>query len=209
MDDQDYVVKAKVTVVGDSFSGKSTICRILSPLSKAGAPKGPTIGVDFFELLVRTEAGPALVQLWDIGGGSRFSRYADSFLQGSVACIVVFDLSAEDNAETVARWLDSVSRNCPGCPVLVLGNKSDLVPAEMVRPVRTMAAGESYGEGSAELAPVNLTRTVTLFLARAVAGGPRGRVGVHYFPRGDPYGELEGPVWPIAHGFLYGCCAIL
>eukprot|EP00456_Euglypha_rotunda_P060643 TRINITY_DN5075_c0_g1_i22.p1 TRINITY_DN5075_c0_g1~~TRINITY_DN5075_c0_g1_i22.p1 ORF type:complete len:165 (+),score=27.94 TRINITY_DN5075_c0_g1_i22:222-716(+) len=72
------------------------------------------------------------VQLWDIAGQERFSGLSRIFYTHAVAAIIVYDLFQRDSFESAAKWKKDIDAkvflpNNQPIPVLLLGNKSDLI----------------------------------------------------------------------------------
>lgn len=73
------------------------------------------------------------LQLWDVAGQERFHNLTRVYYKDAFAAVVVFDLTSRASFNDVLKWktdLDSKVRLPPDdrpIPVILLGNKSDLV----------------------------------------------------------------------------------
>lgn len=71
----------------------------------------------------------AKLTLWDIGGQERFKVLRRSFYEGTNGAIVVFDLSRAQTFPKMKEWLSDARQAIETeFPVVIIGNKSDLIP---------------------------------------------------------------------------------
>lgn len=124
----------KILFVGDAGTGKTSIIRrhvhgLFSENYKA------TIGVDFAVKTVSLDANTvAKLQLWDIAGQERFGSMSKIYYTGAVGAVIVFDMTTYRTFEAVNKWRDNLlinlfddTRRAARFPIVVFGNKSDLV----------------------------------------------------------------------------------
>lgn len=138
---------AKVLVVGDVATGKTSVIKryVRNTFSK---DYQTTIGVDFALKRVTTNGTEMNVQLWDIAGQERFSGLSRIFYTHAVAAIIVYDLFQRDSFESAAKWKKDIDAkvflpNNQPIPVLLLGNKSDLI-SETAQPEVTDEEIEAF-----------------------------------------------------------------
>lgn len=101
-----------------------------------------TIGVDFRVTGAQVGSKKVKYQLWDTAGQERFAPIVTSYYRGAHAVVLVYDMSDPETLDAaVGKWLQQVSMYArPNAPVLLVGNKSDLVdlhdgkPHELVTP---------------------------------------------------------------------------
>jgi len=75
------------------------------------------------------EGKSAKLTLWDIGGQERFKVLRRSFYEGTNGAIVVFDLSRAQTFPKMKEWLSDARQAVETeFPVVIIGNKSDLIP---------------------------------------------------------------------------------
>jgi small GTP-binding protein len=71
----------------------------------------------------------AKLTLWDIGGQERFKVLRRSFYEGTNGALVVFDLSRANTFTKMKEWLSDARQSITNeFPVVIIGNKSDLIP---------------------------------------------------------------------------------
>ena len=129
---QYYDYQIKIIIVGDSGSGKSSLCR---QLSKHTFDKNmeSTIGVDFitrtFQLINNQQK---LIHykshIWDTAGQETYRSLITSYYKGASGVILLFDLSKEDGFKHIYSWYDEIKMYVPeDSPIILVGNKSDLL----------------------------------------------------------------------------------
>jgi len=122
---------AKVLVVGNVATGKTCIIRRYTR-NEFSSDYQTTIGVDFSLKSLNTDGVDINVQLWDIAGQERFAGLSRIFYTHAVGALVVYDLTDRDSFEAAAMWKKDIDAkvffpNGDKIPVLLLGNKSDLI----------------------------------------------------------------------------------
>lgn len=127
MSEQIYTFKT--IVIGPAAVGKSSLIRRFIE-NKFSLHYKFTIGVDFMSKTVDYEIGKsAKLTLWDIGGQERFKVLRRSFYEGTNGAIVVFDLSRAQTFPKMKEWLSDARQAIEtDFPVVIIGNKSDLIP---------------------------------------------------------------------------------
>eukprot|EP01087_Luapelamoeba_hula_P001261 TRINITY_DN10_c0_g2_i1.p1 TRINITY_DN10_c0_g2~~TRINITY_DN10_c0_g2_i1.p1 ORF type:complete len:224 (-),score=53.77 TRINITY_DN10_c0_g2_i1:75-746(-) len=124
----------KVLVVGDSFTGKtSLIGRFVHNIFSNNYKT--TIGVDFaLKDIIWDDRTHIKLQLWDIAGQERFSNMTRVYYREAVGAFVVFDVTRSPTFEATERWKKDIDAkvwlppdNAP-IPVVLLANKVDLAP---------------------------------------------------------------------------------
>ena len=119
----------KVITIGPAASGKTSLIRRFVEDQFSISYKF-TIGVDFLAKTVEFEKDKiAKLAIWDVGGQERFKFLHRSFYEGSHGALLVFDLSRANTFPKMKEWLiDMHSIIEEKIPIIILGNKSDLLP---------------------------------------------------------------------------------
>ena len=125
----EQVFTFKLIVIGPAAVGKSSLIRRFVE-NKFSLHYKFTIGVDFMTKTVEYESGKiAKLTLWDIGGQERFKVLRRSFYEGTNGALVVFDLSRANTFSKMKEWLSDARQSIEkDFPVIVIGNKLDLIP---------------------------------------------------------------------------------
>jgi len=70
----------------------------------------------------------AKLTIWDIGGQDRFKVLRRNFYEGTNGAIVVFDLSRAQTFNKMKEWYYDMRQTIElSVPVVIIGNKSDLI----------------------------------------------------------------------------------
>jgi len=64
--------------------------------------------------------------MWDFAGQTQFKNLLDEFVDGSIAAIILFDLTRINTIENVYDWIKTLEP-FGNLPILLVGTKSDLV----------------------------------------------------------------------------------
>lgn len=119
----------KCIIIGPAAVGKSSLMRRFVE-NKFSINYNFTIGVDFLSKTVEYEKNQfAKLSLWDVGGQERFKVLRRSFYEGTHGAMLVFDISRANTFSKMKDWLtDLRSIIKEKIPIVLLGNKSDLIP---------------------------------------------------------------------------------
>jgi small GTP-binding protein len=118
----------KIIVIGAPGVGKTTLIEKLSDkiVQKDIAPK---IGVNFFLKQLNIDEHDYKFQFWDFFDEEKFGSLHNFYYKGASAIFYVFDLSKPETFDSHQKFLKKAWNdvNSKNCPVLVIGNKLDLV----------------------------------------------------------------------------------
>lgn len=119
----------KVIIIGPAAVGKSSLIRRFVE-NVFTFEYQFTIGVDFLAKTVEYEKEKlAKLSMWDVGGQERFKFLRRSFYEGTHGALLVFDLSRAKTLQKLKDWLiDMNSIIQKEIPMVIIGNKSDLIP---------------------------------------------------------------------------------
>eukprot|EP00915_Cephaloidophora_sp_WS-2016_P004944 GHVH01006589.1.p1 GENE.GHVH01006589.1~~GHVH01006589.1.p1 ORF type:complete len:210 (+),score=23.19 GHVH01006589.1:154-783(+) len=117
----------KVVLIGDTAVGKSNLlCRFTR--NHFNMDSKSTIGVEFATKTLRHEDGAIKAQIWDTAGQERYRSITRAYYRGSVGAIVVFDLTRKSTLLSCSDWINELRyATVPDIPVILVGNKTDLV----------------------------------------------------------------------------------
>jgi len=123
---EDYDFLFKSVVVGDGGSGKTAVVVRFSQGFFQENYK-LTIGVEFAVKTININNYNVKLQIWDTGGQERFRYVRPLYYKGSMGCIILFDLTNRESFDHVPKWLEEVKKESGNIPILLVGNKSDLI----------------------------------------------------------------------------------
>jgi small GTP-binding protein len=121
----------KIVLAGDGATGKSTLLKVKNT-GTFDYSCNLTIGVDFgcLNLKWRDKEYPLLV--YDLGGQKRFQFLHDSYILGTKAAIILYDLTRKITFTHLSQWLELLSTENSEMPLIIAGSKLDLVPKEVL-----------------------------------------------------------------------------
>ena len=120
--------KWKIVVVGNAAVGKTSLIKRYTA-DTFEKDYISTLGMQFSKYEEDVAGEKVELLLWDLAGQESFSTLRDRFYAGSSGAIIVFSLAPEE-LETynhVPKWLSDVKKACGNIPILLFGNKADLV----------------------------------------------------------------------------------
>ncbi len=118
----------KVVLAGDGGVGKTTLTqRYLTGVFFENTRT--TIGVGFHIHKTKVEEDNITLQIWDLGGQERFQKMNvfSSYIKNANGVIIAFDLTSVKTLFSLENWLKLVYESAGDVPIVVVGNKSDLV----------------------------------------------------------------------------------
>ncbi|MFX0095922.1 MAG: Rab family GTPase [Candidatus Hodarchaeota archaeon] len=124
----DSSIVIKVVLLGDGAVGKTT-------LKNRYTGKGfqerymPTLGADITIVPMKVQDEVYKVHFWDLAGQPKFHKVRELYYNGSVAAILVYDITQAKSLPNLRMWIQTLERKSPSskkAPLIVVGNKIDL-----------------------------------------------------------------------------------
>ncbi len=120
----------KVVILGHFGVGKTSLIRRFVTNQFSDKYK-VTIGVHISKKVVTLSAEESISMiLWDLEGTDSLDQIRDAYLLGTHGVIFVFDVSRPSTFQQLNTDLKIVSKKLPDRPLMVVGNKKDLVSEE-------------------------------------------------------------------------------
>jgi len=120
----------KVTVIGDGAVGKTSLIKKYTK-GEFNEDYIMTMGAQFTKTDVLVQGNPIELVFWDIAGQESFAQLRAGFYRGSRACIIVFSHEDNDHGNNsfnnISKWLTDIKKHCGFIPIILFGNKIDLV----------------------------------------------------------------------------------
>jgi Ras-related protein Rab-1A len=122
----------KVIIVGNSFTGKSSILLKLCDNTFKEAYL-TTIGVDFKIKTIAAEGKKVKLQIWDTAGQERFHTITLSYYKKAHAVVIVFDLTDINSFNSIENWVSEAQQHAPhSAKKYLIGTKSDMIEKRVV-----------------------------------------------------------------------------
>jgi small GTP-binding protein len=123
--------KFKIALIGAASVGKtSLILRFVKNTFKSDLKS--TIGTNFMIKPMMVDGVKIQLVIFDIGAQEQFLSMRSKYFQGSNASIAVYDIASLDSLHTLPEWIMSLREVCGNIPIMVVGNKIDLVEQRAV-----------------------------------------------------------------------------
>ena len=120
----------KIVLLGDYATGKTTLKRNFMGLHLDEVYMS-TLGVDLATHKHKDEDMEITFQIWDLGGQPEFKKLRIKQYKGAEGGLLVFDKSRPETFASLNSWLAELNSSLSEkIPVLVLGNKDDLLGSE-------------------------------------------------------------------------------
>lgn len=141
----------KIAIGGKGGVGKTTfINRYVT--NEFTSDTKMTIGVQFHikDVEVMFEGNPVNVKtvLWDLGGQQRFRFVLPSYLRGTAAALIMFDMSRFESLVETDEWLalfrDHVK---PDDPIFLVGTKMDVISEDESLEIQERAIAHATSRG--------------------------------------------------------------
>ncbi len=117
----------KIVILGHFGVGKTSLIQRFVNDSFSDKYK-VTIGVHITKKVVKiTENESISLIIWDLEGTDEIQMIRDSYVLGTHGVVYVFDVARPSTFQNINEDLRIVTKKIPGVPMMVVGNKVDLV----------------------------------------------------------------------------------
>lgn len=135
-----------------------------------------TIGADFAVKRIDHPQGEFILQIWDIAGQETFHHVRKLYYSASDAAFLVFDLTDRSSFDGIDKFLDEFLSEIGfehgmNVPIILLGNKIDLIQSGETKPAVT----EQEMEQKLEEIRLRTSSPVTFYMTSAKTGENIGR----------------------------------
>ena len=120
----------KISVIGDGAVGKTSLIQKYTK-GDFNSQYIMTLGAQFTKHKTKVNNVPIDLVFWDIAGQESFASLRPGFYKGCKAAIIVFSHEQNEHGnksfENISKWLTEIKKHCGLLPVILFGNKIDLV----------------------------------------------------------------------------------
>tara|TARA_Y100000816_G_scaffold292569_2_gene288706 strand:+ start:9197 stop:9991 length:795 start_codon:yes stop_codon:yes gene_type:complete len=131
-DENGHKYSFKIILIGDSNTGKTTICNTLLDRENLKMQYQPTIGIDLN--ILRTNIYDNILiksQIWDTAGQEAYRSIINSYYRNTCGTILTYSITNMRSFNNLQRWINDINQlnNCRHNythPILLLGTCKDL-----------------------------------------------------------------------------------
>ena len=122
----------RLSIIGDSQTGKSSILNVYLG-NDFTYDISSNIGIDKQSVEKQMKDGNKIkIIFWDTAGQERFHSLSSGTIKNSQGIIICFALNDKQSFENVVLWLEDVRNVSEKIPIVLFGNKCDLVDERKV-----------------------------------------------------------------------------
>ena len=122
----------KIILVGDYGVGKSTsIHRFVENKFKANYT--PTLGVHVTQKSIEINGYSIDLLIWDLAGQDRYARVRQRFYSNTEGILMLYDVTRMTSLKNIKKWHAEVSKFTKHIPIILIGNKIDLLEKREVK----------------------------------------------------------------------------
>ncbi|MCG3215667.1 MAG: GTP-binding protein [Candidatus Heimdallarchaeota archaeon] len=138
-----YIIK--IINIGDYSVGKTSLA-VRYTQNRFTSSYLPTLGVDFHSKNILYDEDTTLrLVLFDTVGQEKLVALRKRYYTGAHGAVVVFDVTRKDSFDHIRKWIEEVEEKCPDIPIIIVGNKTDLIDQRAVTKEEVEAKWTSKG----------------------------------------------------------------
>nr|QBK89566.1 MAG: Ras family GTPase [Pithovirus LCPAC001] len=127
----------KLSIIGDGATGKTAFAQ-KHRTSIFENEYIATMATEIYVIGFKTNKGKVFFNCWDIAGQKKFGGgFLNDYYLNSDAALVFFDFSSKSTLTNTLKWKSEFKSVCTSVPVVLCGNKSDLVSTVDATDIKT------------------------------------------------------------------------
>jgi Ras-related protein Rab-11A len=121
------IIEIKLILLGDISVGKSSILgRYID--NSFTEDYQCTLQVETKSKIIDIDLNTSVkMNIWDTVGQEKYRNLTRQYFRNCQGAIIVFDLTRKDSFDGVQKWIDELKDFSSNIPILIAGNKSDLI----------------------------------------------------------------------------------
>ena len=127
-------LKFKIAILGEPEVGKSTLNKYCSQrfAKSLEAIHESVFGVSFAVKILKSIKVEITLVVWSFTGQDRYKSLHPRYIKGVTGVLLLFDLSRRVTFDKLPEWLNFLNEHKSNVPVILLGNKADLIEKRKV-----------------------------------------------------------------------------
>ena len=122
----------RISLLGDTTVGKTSLINTFFNI-EFSAHTIPNIGIDKQQKEMEMKDGKKMkIILWDTAGQERFHDLAINTVRNCKGIALCFDLTKKKTFEGIPKWLEQIYKVDNKIPIILFGNKCDLIENRIV-----------------------------------------------------------------------------
>ena len=121
----------KVVAIGDGGVGKTSIA-MRYVYDKFDPKYKATIGVAYAVKKLVSGDNKITLSILDTGGQEMFDYIRPFYYKGASGGLIVYDVTRKTSFDNLDRWFNNLYSQCGEIPVILVGNKTDLIDERVV-----------------------------------------------------------------------------
>ena len=136
--DKEYEYLIKILIVGDSTVGKTNFIKKYVE-NKFNENYFASTGIDLITTSIKIEGKSFKIQIWDTAGQEKYRAMTKNLFLKTQGIVIIFDISNETSFINLKSWMNDIKEECSAdIPMILVGNKSDLVDKRVIDKERAM-----------------------------------------------------------------------
>ena len=134
----------RISLLGDTTVGKTSLIDAFFNI-EFSAHTIANIGIDKQQKEMEMKDGRTMkIILWDTAGQERFHDLAMNTIRTCQGIVLCFDLSKRKSFEGIPNWLNQIRTIDDKIPIILFGNKCDLIDNRVVEEEEAKALSNKY-----------------------------------------------------------------
>uniref|UniRef100_A0A8C2EGM8 small monomeric GTPase n=1 Tax=Cyprinus carpio TaxID=7962 RepID=A0A8C2EGM8_CYPCA len=137
---------APTILVGDSGVGKTSLLVQFDQGKFIPGSFSATVGIGFTNKVLAVDDLKVRLQIWDTAGQERFRSVTHAYYRDAQALLLLYDITSKSSFDNTRAWLTEIHEYAQDdVVIMLLGNKSDMASARVIRREEGEKLAREYG----------------------------------------------------------------